>query len=363
MAEPFKNLFNKKLVEEFANNIYKYDSSFKKEEYLNFVFDKLESLELKDRMRLISSSIHPYLENDYKKTIEILKKVKTHFSYSESMGLQSMILPDYIEVYGLDDYETSMDALEYFTIESSSEFAIRHFIIKYEKQSMQEFLRWAKSDNEHIRRLASEGCRPRLPWAIALPSFKKNPTLVLEVLELLKNDESMYVRKSVANNLNDISKDNLELVISFVENNLGKTKELDWICKHASRTLLKAGNNEILKLFGYQSDDSISIDNFNVDQKVKIEENLNFSFDLKSSKKSLGNIRLEYAIDFQKANGTLSRKVFMLSQSQILDNHKSFKKHQSFRTVTTRKCYIGLHKLALIVNGEEKIIQEFELVQ
>ena len=362
MPEPFKNLFNKKLVEEFAHNIHKYDDSFQKEDYKSYVFSKLEELELKDRMRLISSSIHPYLKADYKDTIEILKKVKTHFSYSESMGLQSMILPDYIEVYGLDDFETSIEALEYFTIESSSEFAIRHFIVKYEKESMKEFIRWAQNENEHIRRLASEGCRPRLPWAIAIPSFKKDPSLVLDVLELLKNDESMYVRKSVANNLNDISKDNPNLVIGFVKNNLGKSKNLDWICKHASRTLLKAGDKKILELFGYKSDDSFTVKNFNVDEKVKEGEKLNFTFDLETSKKSLGNIRLEYAIDFQKANGKLSRKVFMLSQSVIDNDKKSFKKYQSFRTVTTRKYYKGLHKLAIIVNGEEKAITEFELV-
>lgn len=360
--EPFKNLFNKKLVEEFAHNILTYENSFKKEEYLTHVFDTLENLELKDRMRLISSSIHPFLDLNYKDTIDILRKVKTHFSKEESMGLQSMILPDYVEVYGLDEFEISIDALEYFTIESSSEFAIRHFIVKYEKKSMQEFIKWAKSDNEHIRRLASEGCRPRLPWAIALPSFKKNPTLVLEVLDLLKNDDSMYVRKSVANNLNDIAKDNPELVINFVKDNLGKTKNLDWICKHASRTLLKAGNKKTLELFGYKGDDTFVVDNFIVDLSVKEEEKLNFTFDLKTSKEKLGNIRLEYAIDFLKANGKLSRKIFMLSQSSIPVSQKSFKKYQSFRTVTTRKYYKGLHKIAIIVNGEEKNIKEFELI-
>ncbi|PLY07668.1 MAG: DNA alkylation repair protein [Arcobacter sp.] len=362
MAEAFKNLFNKKLVEEFANNIYKYDSSFRKEEYTSFVLSKLEELELKDRMRLISSSIDPFLDADYKKTIEILKKVKTHFSQSESMGLQSMILPDYVEVYGLDDFETSINALEYFTIDSSSEFAIRHFIVKYEKETMEAFMKWAKNENEHIRRLSSEGCRPRLPWAIALPVFKKNPTLVLEVLELLKHDDSMYVRKSVANNLNDISKDNPELVIKFVKDNLGFSKNLDWICKHASRTLLKAGDKKILELFGYKADNSFIIENFIVDLKVKEEENLNFSFDLKTTNDKIGNVRIEYAIDYQKANKTLSRKVFMLSQNEINKSSKSFKKYQSFKKVTTRKYHKGLHKIAIIVNGEEKIIREFELI-
>lgn len=360
--EPFKNLFNKELVTNFANYIYKHEKSFKKDEYINHVLKELEKLELKDRMRLISSSIQPYLGLDYKQTIVVLKKVKTYFSNYDSMALQSMILPDYVEVYGLDDFDTSIDALEYFTVESSSEFAIRHFILLDEKKSMQHFLRWAKSENEHIRRLASEGCRPRLPWAIALPNFKKDPSLVLEVLELLKNDESMYVRKSVANNLNDISKDNEEIVIDFVKKNLGKTKELDWVCKHASRTLLKNGNQKILELFGYKSDSSFKVENLKVDSKVKIGELFNFTFDLKTSKSKLGNIRLEYAIDYKKANGKLSRKVFMLSQSTINKNEKSFKKSHNFKPVTTRVYYKGLHRVAIIVNGEEKSIKEFELI-
>lgn len=361
MAEPFKNLFNKELVEEFANNIHKYDNSFKKDEYKSFVLSRFEDLELKDRMRLISSSIHPFLDLDYKQTVKILKKVKKHFSTEVSMGLKSMVLPDYVEVYGLDDLETSLNALEYFTVDSSSEFAIRHFIIKYKKETMQEFIKWAKSSDEHVRRLASEGCRPRLPWGIALASFKKNPDLVFEILELLKNDESMYVRKSVANNLNDISKDNPEKVIKFVEENLGYSKNLDWICKHASRTLLKAGNKNILELFGYKKDSALIVENFVVDKIVILEENLNFSFDLKTTNDKIGNVRIEYAIDFQKANGILSRKIFMLSQNKINQKNKSFEKYQSFRTVTTRKYYKGLHKIAIIINGEEKIIKEFKL--
>eukprot|EP00487_Bulimina_marginata_P009270 TRINITY_DN3638_c0_g1_i1.p1 TRINITY_DN3638_c0_g1~~TRINITY_DN3638_c0_g1_i1.p1 ORF type:complete len:111 (-),score=0.82 TRINITY_DN3638_c0_g1_i1:51-383(-) len=104
---------------------------------------------------------------------------------------------------------------------------------------MQYFYKWAKSSNEHIRRLASEGCRPRLPWAIALPSFKKDPVDYFPILNELKNDESLYVRRSVSNNLNDISKDNPSLVIDFIKENIGFTKECDSMLKHAGRTLLK----------------------------------------------------------------------------------------------------------------------------
>ena len=116
-----------------------------------------------------------------------------------------MIFQDFVEVYGLDDFENSMRALEVFTINSSSEFAIRQFIVKYPQNTMKQMKIWALSENEHIRRLATEGCRSRLPWAIALREFKENPKKVIEVLEILKDDVSEYVRKSVSNNINDIS--------------------------------------------------------------------------------------------------------------------------------------------------------------
>ena len=360
--EPFKNLYNKNFVTRLANYIEQYESSFQKNEYINHVFKELESLELKDRMRLISSSFHPFLNTSFTQTIDILNKAKKHFEDGPNVGLQLMVFQDYVEVYGLDDFDTSMQALKLFTINSSSEYAIRHFIIKYEKQAIEEMKIWAKSDNEHIRRLSTEGCRPRLPWGIALSSFKKNPDEIFEILELLKDDESLYVRKSVANNLNDISKDNPEKVIEFVSKNLGLSKNRDWICKHGSRTLLKAGDRKILELFGYKSDNSLIIKDFVIDEKVKIEENLNFTFDLETTNEKIGNVRIEYAIDYQKANGTLSRKVFMLNQSEIKQNSKSFKKYQSFKTVTTRKYHKGLHRIAIIINGEEKIMKEFELI-
>lgn len=359
--EPLKNLFDENFVRNLALKIKKYEKKFKENEYTFHILERLDFLELKERIRFISSSLHPFLENDYKQTIKILKKVKNELT-PELSGLQLTVFPDYVEVYGLEDFETSIDALEHFTIDSTSEFAIRHFIIRYEKETMSILLNWAQSSNEHLRRLASEGCRPRLPWGISLPSFKNNPKEVLRILEHLKYDKSMYVKKSIANNLNDISKDNPELVINFLEKNLGLKKDLDWICKHASRTLLKKGDEKTLELFGYKKDDLLSIKNFSVDSHVALEEKLNFSFDLDTTKERIGNTRIEFAIDFLKANDTLSRKVFMLSQNKIEHKSKSFKKYYSFKTITTRKYYKGLHKIAIIVNGEEKIIKKFELI-
>ena len=358
MAEQLKYVYSKEYISNLAFKIKEKYIDFNEDYFINSIFDSSwNSLELKERMRHIALRLNDCIPLSYKEQLEILKSISEDFFSYEAMFFQ-----DFVEVFGLDDFDSSMKALAVFTIDSSSEFAIRQFILTYEDKTMLQLKLWVKDENEHLRRLATEGCRPRLPWAIALPKYKKNPTKVLEIIESLKNDESMYVRKSVANNLNDISKDNPSIVIKFVEDNLSFSKELDWICKHASRTLLKAGDKKILELFGYKSDKEFLIENFNVDAVVKTEEKLNFTFDLKTSKKELGNIRLEYAIDFQKASGQLSRKVFMISQNEIKSQCKTFKKYQSFKTISTRRYYKGLHKIAIIVNGEEKIIREFELI-
>lgn len=356
MAEQLKNVYTKEYIEKLALKIKANYKDFACDCFTNSIFNcTWETLELKARMRHIAITINEYLPLSYKEQLEILKPVSKDFSSFEAMFFQ-----DFVEVYGLDDFENSMKALEIFTNESSSEFAIRQFILKYEDETMSQMKIWSKSKNEHLRRLSSEGCRPRLPWAIALPVFKQNPTKVFELIEVLKNDKSLYVRKSVANNLNDISKDNPHLVIEFVSNNLGFSKELDWICKHASRTLLKKGDKQILKLFDFEKSAHVSLINFYHDSFVKVDENLFFSFEL-ISEESIGNVRIEYAIDYLKLNKTHNRKIFMISQNEIKSSSKKFTKKQSFKNMSTRKHYLGKHFISILINGEEIITKEFLL--
>jgi 3-methyladenine DNA glycosylase AlkC len=261
-----------------------------------------------------------------------------------------MILPDYVEVYGLKHFDISINALEFLTINSSSEFAVRQFIIEDEEKAIVYFNKWAKSSNEHIRRLASEGSRPRLPWAIAIPSFKKDPSLIFPILDELKNDESSYVRRSVANNLNDIAKDNPSLVIAFIKENIGFSKDCDALLKHAARTLLKKGDVQTLEAFGYKKYDNLKMNKFIIDDEVCIGEYLNFSFDLENET-NLGLLRLEYEVDFQMSNDKRSKKVYMISQSDVKSKYKQVNKKHSFKVVSTRKYYLGLHFITLIVNG------------
>ena len=243
----------------------------------------------------------------------------------------------------------------------SSEFAVRPFIINYEERMMAQMYEWSKDENEHVRRLSSEGCRPALPWGQALPKYKKDPTPILPILEQLKTDPSLYVRKSVANNLNDISKTHPDLVIKIVKSWYGKNEDTDWIVKHACRTLLKKGNRDVLTLFGYSDINSVDVKNFTLNKiSISIGEDIIFSFTVLAKEET--KVRLEYGIDYVKSNGKRNRKIFQISESELKENQKKdYTKTHSFADVSVRKHYSGTHSITLIVNGIERGILDFEL--
>jgi len=361
MAEQLKYLYNEKFVEQLSSTINSYYNEFQKEKFYSAVFDNSwNDLELKQRMRHISTIMYDFLPKNYEESISILKK---SYKDMDSFGfrLENIIYQDFVELYGLEDWDISMDALECFTRNCSSEFAIRQFILKNEEKAMKQMLIWANSDDHELRRLASEGCRSRLPWAVALPSFKKKPCKVLEVLEILKDDDSKYVQKSVANNINDISKDNPQIVIDIVKRWQGHSKNRDWILKHASRTLLKASNKEILELFDYKNPSTLKLENFTCSDIVKEGEEVLFSFDI-VTKEKMDKLRVEYKLDFLRANGKHNSKVFKISEVDDFIGNKSINKKYSFKAISTRRYYLGVHKVSIMINGIVLDEYEFELV-
>jgi len=299
------------------------------------------------------------LPTDYRTALGIMKNVGATFEEK----FEYMFFPDFVEVYGLDDFEASSIALSLFTPLCSSEFAVRPFIVKYPEKMMSLLMEWTQSDNHHIRRLASEGSRSRLPWGMALKAFKKNPKPVLPILEALKDDESEYVRRSVANNLNDISKDAPELVLEIANQWIGANKNRDKLIKHALRTLLKKGNTEAMELFGFANPKTVEISNLTIaPTKVTIGTDAYFSFSIKHSAGKTTKLRIEYAIYYVKSNGSRSRKIFQLTEKTFESNKNyTFERKQHFKNLTTRKHYTGLHELVLVVNGVDKERVEFEL--
>jgi len=358
MPEPLKNLYSKLLINEVGEAIYESYPDFDRRAFKQNVFDEQwPERELKARMMHIAESMHLFLPESYTQAASILEAAGSSFS-----GIEHLIFPAYIERFGLDDYETSINALETMTPYSSSELAVRPFIIKYGERMMSQMHTWAESENQHVRRLASEGCRPRLPWAMALPAFKDDPSPVLAIIEKLLNDESEYVRRSVANNLNDISKDNPETLLALLHKQSGKSKQTDRLLKHASRSLLKQGGREALDLFGFYPPKHVQLTGLQVDKSVSIGNRLSFSFRLHSKDEALGKLRIEYAIDFMKANGKQARKLFKVSEADYTEKTKSVSKQHSFKLITTRRYYPGRHDLAVIVNGQQLGQIEFLLL-
>jgi len=358
--EPLKNYYNIVLVKNLSEAVFDKHPKFNKQNFVKDVFsDGWDMLELKERMRHIVICLNKNLNLEYTKAIVILKEIAPLFN-----GFAAMLFPDYVENYGLKNYSVSIKALELFTQFSSSEFAIRQFIIKCPEKTMKQMVKWSGHKNHHVRRLSSEGCRPRLPWAVALTEFKKDPSQILPILENLMNDDSEYVRKSVANNINDISKDNSEIVLDFTKKWIGKNANVDWILKHGNRTLLKKGNSESLKLFGTPPNIKANISSFLIhNSKIKIGDNNTFSFDISYDEAKMQKVRLEYEIEFTKSNGNASKKIFKISEGTFKPGEvRKITKKYKFRDYSTRKHFPGIHNISLILNGKIKARDSFYIV-
>ncbi len=282
MAEPLKNVYNKSFIEEVATHCKAVIPTFNKEAFLkNCLNSEWDNMELKQRMRHISLCLDQQLTGNYNKDVAILAEIAQHIikTTGKKNTFEYLFLPDLIERKGATYANASLNAIEHITKLSSCEFAIRPIIAANVETSMKTLLKWATNSDTSVRRLASEGCRPRLPWGMALQQFKKDPSPILPILDVLKNDSSEYVRRSVANNLNDIAKDNPEIAIALFNKWKGISPEVDKLLKHGSRTLLKQGHTEILALFGTGSIPSLAIQDVNISHKtIKIGDDQHFTF-------------------------------------------------------------------------------------
>ena len=248
-----KYYYDKKLAIHLADKILKVHPKFQKQKFVSTIDKKVKDLELKDRVETIADVLHEFLPDEYPKAIKILLQILGPPNKNE-MGMFKegyWLLPVafFVEKYGTDHFKISTNAIFEITQRNTGEYAVRPFLAKYPKNMTSLMLKWSKSKNVHVRRLSSEGLRPRLPWAKKLGQFIDEPTPILPILENLKEDESMFVKKSVANNLNDILKDNYFIGIKVLKKwSKTKNKNTQWIIKHALRNELKKGNPEAEKL-------------------------------------------------------------------------------------------------------------------
>ncbi len=352
MAEPLKYTFYQpELFKELGERLKALFAPFDDEGFsAHFYNEEFREMELKEKMIYGARIIHQFLPLPYVEALGLLEKASTGMT-----GFVCITFPEFVAAYGLQEPERSLEALKVFTKLSSSEFGIRPFIDRYPKLSLATMLEWAGDDNEHVRRLASEGCRPRLPWGMALKKLQRDPAPILPILEKLRNDPSEYVRRSVANNLNDISKDHPNMVLELCESWQGESVETDKLIKHACRTLLKKGDTRAMVLFGFAAPDHVELSDFTVDNLTpKIGEKVNLAFKLYLKDKMPEKVRLEYKVHYVKANGKTSPKVFQIKEAIFQPGVTTVNFKQHFQNLTIRKHYVGSHKIELIVNGVVK---------
>lgn len=336
------------------------------EHFLSLIFTpNWPQLELKERMSHTAQALRQVLAPDYAVAVEQIIEIIGIQASDKTNGFnfEFMFFPDFVQQYGLDHYEVSVSAIERITQYTSCEFVVRHFIQRYPEKMVAQMKAWAGHEHYYVRRLASEGMRTRLPWAISVPLLKQNPDLILPILHELINDEAEWVRKSVSNSLNDLSKDYPEISLAFTKQWIGHSPEVDRALKHAARGLLKKGHPEMLGYFGVENSLNFSLHQFQLDKnKVAVGEYLPFGFSLEHHEKEVKNLRIEYRLYFLRSNGTHHAKTFKIAEKKLEPGQvwKQSKQH-SFKPISTRTYYAGEQYLTLLVNGQESEKLAFEI--
>lgn len=361
----FKHHFNEAMLQRLAELISVEYPEFNAKT-LHDLASKMSQLEMKARVHAIRDVLITALPSDYPSALKIIISV---LKQNKLQGFAIWPLAEFIQVQGLAHYDISLDALKLLTTYFTSEWAIRPFIKQYPNETMSFLTKCTIDDNVHVRRWASEGTRSRLPWGEKLHAFIQNPIITRPILDALKFDSELYVRKSVANHLNDISKDHPSYVTQLLTewkqqaNTPQEQQYIKWITKQALRTLIKQGNHDALALIGVEHGAQVSIEQFNVTPNIKLGENLILELSLRSFSDKPQNLVIDYIIGFMKANGKTAPKVFKLRTMTLGANETlTLEKKHTVKPITTRQYYAGKQQIQLQINGKVMAEQNWLLV-
>ncbi|RYD42572.1 MAG: DNA alkylation repair protein, partial [Sphingomonadales bacterium] len=333
---------------------------FDRASFLSAASDGLDAMSIMERVRHIADALHLALPVDYVDALGIIRAMAPHLHH----GFQAMAVTEYVARYGLDDFDRSMEALAGLTRFGSAEFAIRPFLAVDTPRALATMMQWTSSDDEHVRRLASEGARPRLPWAARVPALKADPTLAAPILEMLKADSSLYVRKSVANHLNDIAKDRPQWLLERLAQWSQDDPRAVWIVRHALRTLIKKGDPAALALIGVGHGAAVNVRNFTITPAdVRLGDRIAITADLTSDSTDDQRLVVDYRIHYARAGGKSAAKVFKLKTFELAAKKtESLGISQAIRDFSTRRHHPGRHEVELIVNGQTMATAAFEIL-
>ncbi len=370
---PFKNNISLQLVELIADHLELHLVGFDRHGFTAPICDELQNLELKARAQLISGHLQRVLPAELEHRYEVVRAL-FHPDEDSNMGMDSDttglrgwgMLPFGMVIgqSGLSDFTSSLELLKEMTKRCSAEFDIRPFLIADQEAVLDIIQDWVEEPNMHVRRLVSEGTRPRLPWGERLPRLIADPSPMLPLLEKLRDDSTEYVRRSVANHLNDIAKDHPDLVAEIAANWMrGANVDRQRLVRHACRTLIKQGHPRVLSAFGLHPPKLEMIELLVKRDKILMGGALEFELAIRSTAKTDQNLIIDYVVHFLKANGSLSAKVFKWKQLTLPAGASvGLTRSHKFVPITTRKYHFGIHALSMRINGKDFGFVEFSLL-
>ena len=369
VPEPFKNFFSEQVICDMGAEFAQAWPGFARDEFVATAASNLDQLELKARSTQISDALAIYLPDDFEQAAGIMlaSLAPANADTLTGGGISGwavMPMTHYVGLHGLGHFDISMTLFREMTKRFTSEFGIRYFLLEEPARTLKVLQRWTCDSDHHVRRLVSEGTRPRLPWAMRLPVFIEDPAPILPLLESLRDDKEEYVRRSVANNLNDIAKDHPDLVAQIAGRWLQDAdRNRQKLVRHGCRTLIKQGHRGTLDVLGY-SPPSIQVEQLDIrTPQVQFGDALDFELALVSTSRRPQKLIIDYAIHHRKANGSMTPKVFKWKATTLapLQTLSARRKH-AIRKITTRVYYPGTHRLEIFVNGESVGSLSFDLL-
>lgn len=370
MAEPLKNHYGREIPQAIARMIGEVHPRFNTRAFLRDALEGYDALELMQRGRKIADALRAHLPRDYPQAMAILLA-----SATQPTGLKGknpmrsfLYLPHtmYVARHGLDDFELSMRAQHALTQLFTAEMSLRPFLEKHPERTLTALRVWARDASEQVRRAVSEATRPRLPWALRLRAFMRDPRPVLQLLELLKDDPSLYVRRSVANNLNDIGKDHPELLNETATRwMINASADRQWIVRHALRSAVKRGDVGALRVLGFGGGTAGVVKNAKVSPaRVKPGGTVTIAFDVANATARSQRMVVDLRVHYVKANGNTSVKVFKLRELELAGKARvALSKRLSLKNLTTRKHHPGKHRVEALINGRAVLLGHFELIE
>lgn len=367
--QAFKYFFGAETAAVLGQSIVAVEPGFDLRGYVDEVAGAVEGLELKDRVKVMAAALRKRLPENYEDAVTLLlASLGPELSDAEGMfthGWYLMPVARFVEEYGLDHSALSLHALQEITRRHTAEYAIRPYLTRYPTQTLAQLRVWTRHESFHVRRLVSEGSRPRLPWATRIDAFIRDPTPVLDLLDRMKDDTVPYVQKSIANNLNDITKDHPELVLEtlggWLEGEPAPGRQ--WIARHGLRTLIKAGDQRALALLGSTGAEQIRLDKLTLGATaLRIGEQLPFACTISNTDSQAHKLSIDYAIHFVRGRGQRNEKVFKLTTITLPSGEsRRIERSHSFERARIRRYYPGQHRFELKINGRVVGGREFEL--